>query len=335
MKRLTIFVLIFIAVMPMYADWKIGQMVDEFGDPTGEEFIYTIVDGTFSNSATTGSSAPTRIRANLLSAESPRVQFWFEPHDYSFDNPVNEYYSKSKSTMRFKLESGEVVSSSASNEDLFGGWNAMHPVDAPPICDELINGREVKAVIYVENSTYRFNIPGEGFSEGLDYLFNSMKPEFNIWMKHESSSEEDYITNMLSLILGESYVSPSVYNYKVLEDFNGGKALVTMSLTNSEYAEEGYIKPSFYGYWSRTYEHADLIYERLEVSRVRFQSATDELEFLTEAEDYDSSYYQRLKNTLAGGEVTVTLLIGSEMLQFVVNGSDMLVILNMLEEEAW
>ena len=38
-----------------YGDWLVGNYVDDFGDPTGETYIYTVSTGTFSNTATSGS----------------------------------------------------------------------------------------------------------------------------------------------------------------------------------------------------------------------------------------------------------------------------------------
>ena len=37
-------------------DWKIGDYVDDFGDPTGEHYVYQNIIGSFSNSATSNSS---------------------------------------------------------------------------------------------------------------------------------------------------------------------------------------------------------------------------------------------------------------------------------------
>ena len=41
--------------------WKIGNYVDEFKEPTGRGFVYTEVNGTFSNSATTDANLLARL----------------------------------------------------------------------------------------------------------------------------------------------------------------------------------------------------------------------------------------------------------------------------------
>lgn len=85
--------ILFFISTSLFAEWQIGNVVDDFGDPTGEKFVYTIVDGTFSNSATTSSSCSIRILAKYTVTPFPKEQWVFEIHEYGFDNPVNNFKS--------------------------------------------------------------------------------------------------------------------------------------------------------------------------------------------------------------------------------------------------
>lgn len=54
--------------------WGIGNYVDDFGDPTGDQFVYQVINGTFSNTATAGS---------IL-----RVTLNFSKSQYEVNNPL-------------------------------------------------------------------------------------------------------------------------------------------------------------------------------------------------------------------------------------------------------
>lgn len=109
MKKIFLVIILLLVSLGLFAEWQIGDFIDDFGDITGEHFLYCMAEGTFSNSATSNSPCIVRVVANLNNVYLvPYVsKFEFEIHEYNNDNPVQEFYEDSKSIIRIKDDLGK------------------------------------------------------------------------------------------------------------------------------------------------------------------------------------------------------------------------------------
>ena len=169
-----------------------GYYVDDFGDSTGEEFCYYIAHGTFSNSATRNSSSPVRISLNSYGINQSQARIVFEPHDYDWDNPVNDYYNNSIAWIKFKDEKGDVTTITKSNSKYGHNWNIITGIDAIKICDLFLNNKTVKCSIKIERSSYNFTIDCSNFREVFRSIFSSISNdlEFEKWSVSYSDSKD-------------------------------------------------------------------------------------------------------------------------------------------------
>lgn len=185
MKKIVVFALLLMMLLPVYAEvytvgpstkWEIGQYVDDFGDPTGEEFAYCIIeDGTFSNSATRGDTAKVRVIASLISSNYPMLLFKFELHNYNWDNQVEDFYSNSNSSLQFKNEKDIVVRYSNSNSKYFTSWNLVSGKDAENFFEFLKNSSSVKSAISCEKTKYNFEFSTANFLDCINHLIDNPK----------------------------------------------------------------------------------------------------------------------------------------------------------------
>ncbi|MFA6845219.1 MAG: hypothetical protein WCR02_05790 [Sphaerochaetaceae bacterium] len=188
-KIVTIFALFLIVFIPICADsivvppttmWKIGQYVDDFGDPTGEKFAYCIIeDGIFSNSATRGDTAKVRVVAKLLSSGFPRILFEFELHNYGWDNSVEDFYTDSVSSIQFKNDKNTIVGFSGSNSKYSTSWNLISDKNAANFYKFLKDSSSVKAAIFCEKTKYNFTFSTENFLETINQLLDNTQYRIN------------------------------------------------------------------------------------------------------------------------------------------------------------
>jgi len=76
-------------------EWGIGDYVDDFGDKTGEHYIYQVVYGTFSNSATAGSTLKvtlTFVRSSFKDIDPP---FYIKCDEYDDGTTEETSYGSS------------------------------------------------------------------------------------------------------------------------------------------------------------------------------------------------------------------------------------------------
>ncbi len=144
----------------VFGDWFVEEYVDEFGDSTGSSFCYTICDGTFENSATSGSDLIAGVYF-----DSYHEAFSIRLLEYS--ETKASYLSDADITVKCKVEdytfediligtppNGDLVLSSSS-----AGYKNLYRY--------LGEGKEIRTVIYIDNSKYNFTISGKGFKEVL------------------------------------------------------------------------------------------------------------------------------------------------------------------------
>lgn len=191
MKKLIVFIFLITLLSPLSAEWKIGQIVDDFGDTTGDEFAYFIVeDGLFSNSATKNSTSKVRIVAKFIDNVFPQILFIFEPHDYGWDNPINDFYTNSKSLLQFKNEKGSVIKFNEENSKYGISWNKIWGKNAVDFFEFIKNENSVKSAISCEGTRYNFTINLDGFMDAINYLIENRKSvkEISDWKVSVSDS---------------------------------------------------------------------------------------------------------------------------------------------------
>ena len=154
--------------MLLFATWNIGTIVDDFGDPTGDGFVYTTLEGTFSNSATSNSTAVVRISARFTFDPYPREQWDFEIHDYNWDNPTESFYDNSVATIKIKEESGKVSTFIRKNSELAHNWNTLFDVDGKNFTEMLRRNNILKVNISIERCKYNFTIDCSDFNDVYD-----------------------------------------------------------------------------------------------------------------------------------------------------------------------
>lgn len=88
-----------------FSNWEIREYKDEFGDPTGEQFVGNVnhIHGTFSNSATTGSSLEIFFRVDK---EDVSFILW----EYGNYQVKNSYSKAQNYDITIKTSAGEKVS---------------------------------------------------------------------------------------------------------------------------------------------------------------------------------------------------------------------------------
>ena len=141
-------------------DWLVGETVDEFGDSTGSTFCYTTCMGTFTNSATSGSD----LAAGVYYVSSRQV-FLFRLLEYNKTDAT--YLSNADISIKCKVDEyvfDDTLLGDAPNGYLFLPSNNN---SYKKIYDYLIEGKEIRTVIYIDNSKYSFAISGNGFKDAL------------------------------------------------------------------------------------------------------------------------------------------------------------------------
>ena len=86
-----------------FAQWEIGNYVDEFGEETEERFLHQTVSGTFSNSATTNAKCAYFIEHNK---KEKVLGISIYPYD---GNSMESFYEDTFQDVKIKKPSGEVV----------------------------------------------------------------------------------------------------------------------------------------------------------------------------------------------------------------------------------
>lgn len=141
-------------------DWLVGETVDEFGDSTGSTFCYTTCMGTFTNSATSGSD----LAAGVYYVSSRQV-FLFRLLEYNKTDAT--YLSNADISIKCKVD--EYVFDDTLLGDAPNGYLILpsNNNSYKKIYDYLIEGKEIRTVIYIDNSKYSFAISGNGFKDAL------------------------------------------------------------------------------------------------------------------------------------------------------------------------
>lgn len=192
------------------AAWSIGNDVDEFGDPTGSQYIYSYVEGTFSDTSTLSSKCYVMARLDFSTNPYPTPFISFEIHEYNLDNPMNVFYPDSCSTISIKEESGDVSQFYGKNylieEPL---WGILDGEDSLSIIRMMARNNKLKFSVSIENTKYIFTLDCKGF---LDLFCDLQK---NLWSEpvpyYEWLETGDYVSEKMYLKNREFYYSMDQY----------------------------------------------------------------------------------------------------------------------------
>ena len=172
MKRVISIILVLCLLIPVgaisvFADdgssWELTEFVDDFGDPTGEAYLRSIVSGTFSNTAT-----PEENMRVILAYSPDRAVFTFRLVEYNDTLKIKATYTDSDSkTIKVKIDdeiTEGTLTGTAPNGDLLltGGLCLIK------IYDAFLNGQDVRFIVEIGSSKYSFSADGKGFSDCLD-----------------------------------------------------------------------------------------------------------------------------------------------------------------------
>ena len=141
-----------------YGIWNVGNYVDDFGEPTTKGYVYTDINGTFSNSATTDSKLRVKF---LIDDNSMRIQLY----EYDGNHPI-----KGEGFLNFKAKSGDgklVAFKTYNNDsgnniydDTFNDTNGYISLDE--LIDFIDENKMIKFVAETSKysiSEYKFTIP--------------------------------------------------------------------------------------------------------------------------------------------------------------------------------
>ena len=172
MKHVISFILVLCLLVPFgicgaFAEdgssWELTEFVDDFGDPTGEAYLRSIVSGTFSNTATSG--------------EDMRVILGYDPNNAALTIRIVEYddtlkvkatYTDGDSkTIKIKIDD-EITEGTLTGTPPNGDLLLTGGVCLIKIYDAFLNGQDVRFIVETGNSKYSFSAAGKGFFERLN-----------------------------------------------------------------------------------------------------------------------------------------------------------------------
>lgn len=147
--------------------WQLGEFVDDFGDRTGDKFIGTTIDGTFSNSATSNSYLHVRL---LVTKDNAGIFL----HEYERSGPPQKFIGSG--TVMLRNSNNETISlRSTRTWNDSGGIliiNGFVRSNFTELRDFLMKSvGEVRVVIRNEySSVYNFTVDATGFTAEYNLL---------------------------------------------------------------------------------------------------------------------------------------------------------------------
>lgn len=175
-----------VQITETFGDWSVGRFVDDFGDPTGETFLYTKTTGTFSNTAAKD--------AELT------VVFMYQNGDFAirlleYNQIQAVYYDNSKITLKYKVDDvvyeHSLYPSAPPNADILINDRMQNMAEIDPsdtakaqvatftqtrsqknsafrqIKKFLSNSVDLRCVMYIDSSKYSFTISSKGFGDAV------------------------------------------------------------------------------------------------------------------------------------------------------------------------
>lgn len=280
MKKIFLVIILLLVSLGLFAEWQIGDFIDDFGDTTGEHFLYCMAEGTFSNSATSNSPCIVRVVANLNNVYLvPYVsKFEFEIHEYNNDNPVQEFYEDSKSIIRIKDDLGKTTSYTESNSKYSNNWNVLYNNDMESFYQQLVSNNLIKVAISCEGTKYNFSIPSDGFVEREKQIRDQTpKKELQKWTRRDLTADEIEINEQIAQLWESTFHKEKNYsiydwNYYVLVSQNQKYLLLHLLLKDEDYKVNGY--PSFSIYTSKSDDKIRFYSDDRKIKQIRLLSGS-------------------------------------------------------------
>lgn len=247
MKKLVFVILTILFVCSAaFASWQIGTVVDDFGDTTGEGFVYSLTEGTFSNSATSKSTAYIRVLASFISDPYPKERWTFEIHDYNWDNPIERFYDNSLAIIKIKEDDGTVTTFTRKNSEGVYIWNSLEVSDGYAFTEMLERNSTLKISISIENYRYNFTLDCRDFYSVYHRFFDSLEPNIGKWSYSDiiTPSTRSLFEELKSMYkkMGKNKQYPygSYGVYEETQD-NNASYLYSFILDNEDYSSKKYV----------------------------------------------------------------------------------------------
>ena len=153
--------------------WNTAYYVDSFGDPTDEAYMYAVVDGTFSNTATMGSKVQVVIYYSNNITMPYGDTFSFRLLEYGDHKATFSKYDDVNIQIKDSWGVSDLweLYGSAPNGDIY---DTKTYISSQIYHDLTISKIEVPAIITIGSSEYNFTIPLEGFGETYE-IYKTMK----------------------------------------------------------------------------------------------------------------------------------------------------------------
>ena len=155
------------------SEWEIDNYVDDWGDDTEDQYLRTIVKGTFSNSATTGSD----LQADVF---FDKDHFWFRLLEYSGDTTPT-IYSTGHILIMLKIGDSKYdttlpIAEAGSNNDIYlKDYYKLYPILLNALKNEEPEIKIKIAILndYASPQEFNFVISGKGFNKLYNKLYGS------------------------------------------------------------------------------------------------------------------------------------------------------------------
>ncbi len=217
MKRIITFILVLCLLIPVgaisvFADsgssWELTEFVDDFGDPTDEAYLRSIVSGTFSNTATTDEDMKV-----IIGYSPDDAVFMFRLVEYDDTLKVKATYTDGDSkTIKIKIgdeiTEGTLIGTPPNGDLLLTGGSCLIN-----IYNALVDGLDVRFIVEIAGSKYSFLADGKGFSENADEYWAQNPDKSNgLYYPGTELYKLDYF---LGKINGNTVVLDDGYTYKI------------------------------------------------------------------------------------------------------------------------
>lgn len=155
------------------SEWEIDNYIDDWGDDTEDQYLRTIVNGTFSNSATTGSD----LQADVF---FDKDHFWFRLLEYSGDTTPT-IYSTGHILIMLKIGDSKYdttlpIAEAGSNNDIYlKNYYKLFPILLNALKNEEPEIKIKIAILndYASPQEFNFIISGTGFNKLYNKLYGS------------------------------------------------------------------------------------------------------------------------------------------------------------------
>lgn len=230
MRRLATLILVIAAASCLYASWSITWTIDEEREPTGQFIAVEELEGLLEEE-------PVRavLSAEVIDSIWPRISLNFD-----FSRPGED--SSPEATYVFADDDGQAWMVKE-DED----WHYLPPLDARPIAQALLDGKDLTCTIIHGWDTYRLSIPSQGFRDAVQAIYENLKGELDVWTRNHDVA--DWIEG-----------SPSYHTaeYTTLTTLDQGYAIVDVLVFGPPLSYSDDPEVAFYVTLLDSYDQIDL-----------------------------------------------------------------------------